>query len=211
MGVVLPPFAAFQQQVLTSLTERLDAATRRAIPGIRQRVAELVGEAVQASPTYASLLNGRLWHVLGLTDPGQALAAIVKGLKDGVEVRPVRVRLVGQQLEGGAVVRVVRGDFANLLQLEEATFTTPEHHYELDWLRWLLFEGDAVIIPDHAYIGKITHFSRTGQGLMVKSRRGWRIPDEHQGTQHDNWITRSLVGLEGPVGIAIEEQLRKQL
>jgi hypothetical protein len=46
---------------------------------------------------------------------------------------------------------------------------------------------------------------------MVKNPGGiWSIPDEHAGTQENNFLTRALTSLENEIDIIIKDEISKR-
>lgn len=80
--------------------------------------------------------------------------------------------------------------FSNLIGLSSGTVST-EKGTSLDWLDWLLFEGDSTIIVGYSYIPK--QGGRSGLGQM-SSGGFFRVPPQYSGTIRDNFVTRALSG-----------------
>jgi len=77
---------------------------------------------------------------------------------------------------------------------------------ELHWLNWLLVCGDSIVIEGFHYglpnSYERKHFSREG-GLMYKGNQ-WFVPPQYSGDDTNNFITRSLQGIEDDIGKTIE-------
>ena len=65
--------------------------------------------------------------------------------------------------------------------------------YSLPWLKWLLLDGSAILVPNHSVVFGPNPKSRTGNAIMrLDKNRGWSVPSQYQGTESNNWITRAL-------------------
>ena len=102
------------------------------------------------------------------------------------------IRDSSNRISASIKLQMIQQDFADLLSLGSASFTS-ENNSQIDWLRWLLLEGDTIIITNYNFILGPNPASRTGGGIMRKNGAGsWRVPPEYAGTVQNNWITRGL-------------------
>jgi hypothetical protein len=90
------------------------------------------------------------------------------------------------------------------------------HH--IDWLDWLLTRGQQQIISGYRVSYNSVWPSRSGGGLMVKSRKkSFSIDQKPSGTINDNFITRAFLGpkshpmVEKMIGQIVESELRARL
>lgn len=188
--------AQIQRVLVEGLMEILSAAVTQSVPVIRERAQLVIREAIQKSDEYDSILNGKLWHELGIVNPGRCLSAIIARIEESVEVAVLPFRHNGRELtSGGLRLQAVQANFEDILGLPEATFQSVSKRngtvYDIDWLQWLLTGGGSVIIDDFHFVGR-TRGSRTGYGVMAKSGT-WAVPPEFAGTIQDNWLTRAML------------------
>lgn len=107
-----------------------------------------------------------------------------------------KMRATGKQISGGILCNIIKTDFKDIVESSFGQYIT-EKGYLLPWQRWLLLDGDNIVISDHHV--KLVNplkpskyfFSRTGGAIMSK-RGSWKVPAGHSGTQDDNWITRII-------------------
>lgn len=189
--VNVPSLDGFGRHVLNQIRDHLEETIRKSLRGIESGVAPVIGNAVRQSPEYQSILGGQLWHELGIVHPEATMSVIISRIQQSIQASGRGVRIVGQGISGSLQIGILPADYSDILSLPEATFTS-ENGYEVDWLKWLLFSGETLVIRDHWYLGKETPKSRTGRGIMVKSRLGWRVPEEFAGTLTDNWLVRAI-------------------
>jgi hypothetical protein len=195
VSVNLPSEAALRTIVLDGFAEQLDARFRAALPRLRSAVGAIVDSAIKESPEAASLVRGRLRHLLGVVDAGPVLAAIGKNVAEAMNLSVVPVRRQGQAIVGGIRLEVLKKDLSEVLSVPGAYFIS-EGRYEVPWLEWLLTAGDRVVVSEHHFAAGFSHKSRTGEGVMVRGAN-WRVPSEFSGTRDNNFVTRA-VALAGP-------------
>jgi hypothetical protein len=196
-----------QAVVLDEIARVLSQAFRAAARGIGGRVGAIATEAVRNSPEYASLLDGKLRHELGVVDAAPILKAVTDGIADGVSVTSLGCRRAGEGIEGGMRVEILKGDYSEVLSVPGARFVS-EQGYDVEWLRWLTLEGDRLLVAEHHFVKGFTEFSRTGNGIMIRGG-SWRVPPEFSGTREDNWLLRALVGSLPEMGEAIVDEIRR--
>lgn len=169
------------------------------------------------SKEYESLLGGKLRGEMGLADPKAALDSVVRAVGNAVRVD---VTAGAGQVLAGMRVQAVRSDFADALAADGARYDSVNaagRVTKVEWLSWLLFAGDRVVIADYGVVrGSFDEFSRTGTHLMTKAfEKGratpWRVPPEFSGTGTDNFLTRVADRAEPLVAAAVEKELRRVL
>jgi hypothetical protein len=195
------PIEVIETKILRSFQSKLNSATHRAAPAIRERIRDACGQFLKGSNEYQSILKGELLAELGIPDVAHRLEGIVDAIKNGVEVSAVPVQIRGRKLYGGLVLKMIRRDFEDLLQLAEAKYISQPSREEIPWLKWLIVEGDAVIILNYHVLYDLSPEqrlrSRTGMAVMrPQAGASWRVPPEYSGTLDDNWITRAFDGAE---------------
>lgn len=193
----------FQKWAQASLLQQVYAKLVAGKGALISNVQDLVEKALLESPEYQSLVSGRLRTSFGLENAEVAANAIVKAVLDST--------VVINTLSGNEVtcqVLVLKDDFSEVLSLNTSSYTyegraktLPSGRrlfggaIEIDWLEWLLFKGNSLIITD-AQIATVspTIFSRTSSTIMIHPRnpKGWAVPSEFAGEAHDNWLTRAL-------------------
>lgn len=210
--------AQLRAGVLTQVAAHLARALRSGFEAdVRRRVGDELLLRMRASPQYQALAGLALDPELSrgqVGEPNAAVAAeqMVQGLKASMVVAVDPPRATPGGLAGGVLVGVSRDDFDDVLAQPLSRFTSGGHN--VDWLRWLLLEGDTVVVSGFEFVSKPRHakFSRTGTGIMVRSKDpGWKVPDRLAGTKADNWVTQLLRTLEAAVFAILEEELRRRL
>ena len=155
-------------------------------------IPSIIIQSIVNQPEYDALMSGTLQYEFGIPDPGSRLSEIIETIRNGYVVKYKPVSAKSSSLVGGIKIEMVKKDFSDLLSLGSASLTT-EKGERLEWLRWLLVEGDNVIISDNVFIFGPDPNSRTGYGIMRQMSGGfWRVPPEYAGNLENNWITRAI-------------------
>lgn len=197
-----------ENAILSCLMGEIKPLFIKAAPKIQQRARELLLNVLRDSPEVASIRNGRLRDEFGLDDGASRIDAIIRSLVDSVSVR-YKFDFSRRAIRASFVVEMVRRDFAYILELPEAWLITAKNQ-RLDWLEWLLLEGDKYIIRDYGVVFKPSRRSRTGNAIMVRQTGGmWRVPSEFSGTINDNFVTRAMEGMDKELSVIIQEELTR--
>lgn len=190
----------------------LDVAITNSFVDIKRRIGELVRQLVMNTPEYDSLLNGRLKVELGLKDSALALNQILQALSQGITIDYHGLRLSGASVVGGFNVGLVKDNFSDLIGLSYSSYTSGPN--KVDWLEWLLFKGDAIVITGYEIKYTYSQTSRTHSAIMIKGTGGWRVPPQYSGTASDNFITRAFTddsSTEKVMGRIIEDEITRRL
>lgn len=176
------------QAILQELKPRLSDVFKKS----REYIRPIVIAAIKSQPEYNSLMSGSLKFQFGLPDAASRINTILDTIEKSLYVEYQNPKIVGQSISGGFFIGMVNSDFTDILSLSESTFIT-EKGTPLEWLKWLLIEGDKTIITGYEFnIGNFKN-SRTGGGIMTSSMSGtWRVPPEFAGSIENNWITRAV-------------------
>lgn len=181
--------------ILQELNSRLPSVFKKAQDYIRQTV---IG-SIRSQPEYISLLSGSLKYEFGLPDSSSRVGAILDTIEKSLYVEYQQPKIRGSNIVGGFFIGMINSGFADILALKESTFIT-EKGAALEWLKWLLLEGDKTIIIGYDFnIGNYKN-SRTGGGIMSPSFSGsWRVPPEFAGTIENNWIVRAVESVQDQI------------
>lgn len=211
-------FKDVKNKILDAISKKLNRATKRAIPDITEKIRKESLYIWRTSDTYHSLMVGELNHELGF--PKGSAFELVDGFLEEV-ANSLRVDFVeftkpkGSFFGGGLYVYVLRQDLSNALGSAFSSFKT-DKDYDIKWAEWLLTRGNSIIISSHVFRLGFSEFSRSGDGIMIKSRNGvWRVPSEYSGVLGNNWLTRELrknmKTIDKKYQIIFEEELKRNL
>jgi hypothetical protein len=196
------------QRISRALVPQINEYLKNIYKNIEKSIPDIVINSIMSQPEYSSLMSGSLRGEFGIPDPAARLSQILETIKSGSNIVRKATSVVNSKISAGIEFRMVKSDFQDILSLGASSFTT-EKGSKLEWLRWLLLEGDSVIIIDYAFIPGASEYSRTGLGIM-KPYGGsfWRVPPEFAGTIKDNWITRGIAEAAPIIQRTLEQLLK---
>lgn len=185
--------------ITAEVNKALKIVVAKARPMIVREVQVLFKRAVESSPEYQSLLYGKLMNEFGIEDSARKLSDIMKVWLESINTEY-------NTRSGVLTINMCLSDFRDVLGLEAASIIT-EKGTELEWLRWLLLDGDKTIVRDF-HIEYNPLYSRTDSDIMVKGG-SWKVPAEFSGSLGDNFVTRALDTIsDETISNIIQKQLR---
>jgi hypothetical protein len=197
---------SFEKKILGAVKDEFNRIFKQIVNPVRQRIAPLVSQAVASSPEVQSMLGGSLQGDLGFINPQRFVNALLKAISAAVKVEFDRITVSGNTLRGGLSVHIFEADYSELLNIPEASYQSGI--YEIPWLKWLILEGNNIIVADyHIEFGSFPQ-SRSKKAVM-KKRGSYRIPAEFAGNEHNNFITRSLEIIDDQIDNIIQQEIDK--
>lgn len=190
--------------IVNSATKILNKATIRAIPEITERISAESLEIWKSTSTYQSLItpggglneNANLFHQFGFnaTDAINVVDGFLEEASKNVRVDFSEFKAGTRSIFGGGIrIFILSESLGDSLSSSFSSFTT-EKGFQIEWAKWLLTEGNKIIISDFKFKGGSPDYSRSNSGIMIKASGGtFRVPSEHQGIRGDNFLTRSLI------------------
>jgi hypothetical protein len=195
------------QKINRALLPQLNKYIDNIYQKIKNTIPDIVVKSIMSQPEYTSLISGKLKGEFGLPDAQTRINQILNTIKNSANITKNPTTIKNNKVSGGIVFKMILSDFQDLLSLGEASFIT-EKGVKLDWLRWLLIEGDSAIIGNYQFIAGASPYSRTGLGIMKEFGGAfWRVPPEFSGSIKNNWITRAIDAASS----TIEQQLNSFL
>jgi hypothetical protein len=178
------------KKILEALLPLAQEYFERVTDNLSNNIADIIISYIKNEPEYESLLNGTLKYEFGIPDAGPRIEFILSHIKSSGVTKIQNPIIRGNRIVASYQVQLIKSDFENLLAVGSSSFTT-EKGQQLDWLRWLLIEGDTIIITGYEFEFGPNIGSRTGMGIM-KMGNSWRVPPEFAGNVNNNWITRGI-------------------
>tara|TARA_R100001163_G_C5066446_1_gene204856 strand:- start:1301 stop:1963 length:663 start_codon:yes stop_codon:yes gene_type:complete len=207
--------SGFDTKFLRSIRKEISSALinggTRAAEVIETRLQQAVIKRITGSPEYAAITQSEFRGELGLPDAAVRLDAIVRKWAEGIMVK---FEIARGSLLGLIKIGILEEGYEDVLSMSEATFRYSSKRGEknLEWLRWLLLEGGNIIVSDYEYRAENKEGrSRTGLGIMIRRRGGWKIPQQFAGTEENNFATRALEDIQGDIDIIVRQELTKVL
>ena len=185
---------AIRNKILKGMASKANERLAITIRKSRLEIAQYIYSIILTTPEMKELQGGILQAEFGLTS-GKASSAVLdiaKRVSESVTVKAQRVVPdSGSGLKGGITIFIQPIDFANVIASPQAIVRT-EKGKQLDWLKWLLFKGDAMIIDKYEFRAK-KGTGRSRMGTMAAVSSGiWRVPPQYSGIPDNNFITRAM-------------------
>ena len=148
--------------------------------------------AIENSPTMQEFKKGSdLAGELGIVYPNP-YEIVIAAAYESTTVKVEVPRIVGTQIVGNMSVTAGATDLGTITErMSDRGIEVTEKGQELEYMKWLLTLGDAVIVRDYEVRAGFPKNSRTGDKIMVKGG-GWRVPPEHAGSEGNNFLTRAI-------------------
>ncbi len=205
--------------ILGEIKLKLDTSLRRARGNIEKQLRVLVAEKLRAAPEYDALTFGQLTAEFGLYEhqADSAVDGIVDRIANAVQVDVIPISYTSFAVtRGGYKIELFQGNYADIVTWADGIVDDIERNYSLPWLNWLLLQGGKILVRDYqvtfSFSNQQLYASRSRLGLMKKTPgKNWRVPSQFQGTVKNNWITRSLRGIDKEVEQIIKAELRKYI
>ena len=176
------------ENILNASSNELKKIFQKAKVKIHAGVINLVIEALSTCPEILSLQSGKLKYDFGL--PDDPTQEIIYAIANSTYVYFRDFKIKRGTFSNVLSVYVQPQDFGNLLSADFSKVIT-DAGQELPWLKWLLLEGDAVVVTQYSVQYGQYDQSRSGGAIMVPSGF-YKVPSEFSGSIEDNFITRAL-------------------
>lgn len=180
--------------MINALLPEIDRYLHRVLADIKLPIQNIIATSIKDSPEYKSLIDnaGKLRGALGVVDAQSKLEIIIDKWKSDVGIGYDPPTNVGGKIRAGFSLQVIRGDYADVINLAVSKFTS-ENNYLVPWLEWLLLAGQSRVVQNYVIEYGNSVRSRTGLAVMRKHPSGgFSVPSEYSGTDEDNFVTRAL-------------------
>ena len=195
---------AFHRHIVKEVSNVLKQNEANISVGIKKRVQETVMDMLFASPAVSSLMGGKLQAQLGVVAAESTMIEVIDTWMNNIHVS---VKAGGSPLLTINIGVLTQG-YGDVLSLPSSVYQSAGGEM-IEWLRWLLLEGDKTI-SDYFFLPGNRSKSRTGLGIMVrKGGREWSIPPEFRGTETDNFATRALENLDKALDRIVRVEINK--
>jgi len=186
-----------EKQILQEIVEQLNKIMLKNKFFVENNVRNVLLRAFKSQPEYISLQGGKLQSELGVVDAKRKIDAIIDRWVNSISLNIEKVKVVNVGFKGNISLLLAPAGFEDVLDMPEASYITRKGT-KIEWLRWLLFEGDKYIIREYDVGPDKTGIARTGLGqIMIRTKKnGWRVPPEYSGIAIDNFATRALISVQ---------------
>ena len=136
-----PDFSsAFSQHVVSEIQAKLKRNVTTLNTSIKARVKDTFMELLFNSPEVTSLTRGALYGNLGVDDPDGKIINIVDTWMNNIHVSVQ----AGKSPLLTVNIGILTEDYSDVLSLPDSSHVSDNGHI-IEWLRWLLLEGDKTI------------------------------------------------------------------
>lgn len=213
--------------ILPALARDFNKILRQAAPKLERESRLEIVKAITQHPTYQSLLSndpdGLRAH-FGIEEYS-TINRIVSIWVDSLTVEIDKIYAAGTRLGGGFRVFAIDSSYQDVLSSDAASYVSEItasrglEPSEIEWLRWLLLEGNSIIVYgfDIDTNLKIGDNSRTGLAVMRSAKRlglggaTWSVPFEYAGTESRNWITEAIAEAGPKINSMIIREISNRL
>lgn len=181
-----------QKKILLALLPDAKSYMDKAFNIIKSQLPNIVYSAIINTPEYVSLTSGELKFEFGIPDANRKITTLIDLWMSNIIYNYKKPTIISSQIRSSLSVSLIKADFSDVLGVGES-FVQDSSGYSLPWLKWLLLDGSAILVPNHSVVFGPNPKSRTGNAIMrLDKNRGWSVPSQYQGTESNNWITRAL-------------------
>ena len=192
-----------------ALQTQVQSVFRKAKPKIQRDISKLIADAIRAEPEYGALKAGKLRLEIGIADTS-VVDDVVDLFAQSIKFNINQVKVGTKGIDAVLSFTIIGSDdFERILQSNAAVITS-ENGAMLPWLTWLLLKGGDEIVLNNKVLFKPSPASRTGQAIMIPTKRGgWRVPARYIGTESNNWVTRAMSKIEPDILNAMKKHVER--
>ena len=206
------------QQLERALSFTVKQMIEKNLPKVEQfltnEIRDIITRGFRSSPEYQALISGNLRKDFGIDNGGPAVEAIIDRWANSFISVFSPITLVGTKLRFKGTVQCIESSFADVINMAEGHVFSKGG--TVPWLRWLLLEGDRILIQDYLVqynlSSKSKSFSRTGEALMRhKQGASFKVDPTYAGTIKENWTTRVVNNIGAEIEAALENAADKMI
>lgn len=197
-------------EIMSQYKVYVDSLLINGVDKISKAIQQQIKVLILGSPIVPAITTD-LGKQLGITPEiaTNVIEEIIDVVSASIEVAYQTLSVVnGKIVSGGYTIKVLRSDFADILAIQDASYTTTSG-VVIPWLNWLLYAGVSPVV--YGYRIELdphnTSGSRTGAIMVKDPNNRWAVPSEYAGTQSDNFLTRALMPLETEIGDIVKDAL----
>jgi len=193
-----------QKELERELTKEIQRKVNQAIPRIQSALNErFENMLLQRFNSGVPPFSPREIAEIGVPDLNLRIQSIIREAAKSFEIKVVPANLLRINIS------ILRKNHEDLLSLPESVFQYVSSRGSgiLEWLRWLLLEGNNTIVNEFDYRPSNSPASRAG-GLMVKGT-GWNMPETISGIEGNNILTRCLDNIGKDIEMIVRAELNR--
>ena len=201
---VLETEKEIEKAVLKALLDDASKIMATASKRLTKKLPIIIETAITSQPEYSSLTGGILKDQFGLTNPTTKIDSLLD-IWSNINVTYKKPTISASQIKSNLSIVAIKSDYSDALASAAAEQVTKKGQ-SLQWLDWLLNQGDRIIIKEYELVsGK----GRAGNVVMRKNVKGkWGVPSQFAGSPNNNWITRAIQSVSSIIDRTLAEALR---
>lgn len=155
-------------------------------PIIVHQIRAIVDKWIDDNETIKSLRGGILQAEFGLTD--NMAEEVIEEIKT-IWTKSIKYRVSATGAASSLLIFFGPRSSDRFLSINNASYISTRSQEQINWLRWLLLEGDSIKIIGWRTMYKPAPTSRSGQAIMVKTKtKFWSIPEPFNKPEHENFM-----------------------
>ena len=195
-----------ERELKRQLKQEINKTVQKYIPQIQQSISRRLEQVLfQRLISGVPTVSGQDFYELGIPDINDRLQSIIR-----VASQSFRVTVTGGTRNILTVnIGIIRKDYGDLLSLPESVYqyTSRNGSGVLEWLRWVLVEGQGTIVQGYEFTPQDGR-GRTLGGVMSKGS-GWSVPPSLQGSPGDNILLRTLNNIDRDIETICKQELNR--
>ncbi len=212
----------FREKINKALKERLNTLLRKAGLNIQRRIRTKFKNNILNSVFVKEFTRGGsdLQAELGVPHPMEKMLKIIDIWTNSIVVK--HKKMTGTtEFRGGLRLRMIKNNWSDVIDISGVSVITSHgsdrKETPIPWLKWLLIEGSRIVVQDWDVVfvrddPRARRNSRTGLAIMREGakRTYWRVPEQHQGTTNDNFVTRAIEKLTKDLDTIVFSEISKR-
>jgi len=194
-----------ERRIQQDLLKDVQKTIYKSIPKIQSALSDkLEGVIFRRLISGVPTIQGRDLYEIGVPDINSRISSIIRLAAKSFEIKIIKGKLLRIQ------IGILREGYSDLLSLPESvfTYTSSRGSGVLQWLKWLLLDGNTTIIGGFDFIPSSSSASRTSGGIM-RSGGSWKVPPSLSGNEANNILTRSLENINKDLEVVIKQELQR--
>jgi len=194
------------KDILNEMATVMQRAITGALTPIDDGIKNLITQAFKLDSTYNSILSGEIQKIFLLVAPANTLNYMLDTIINSIRIKQRTVRQVnGLTLSGGLDINIFDDQtYLRLLNAPEGSFVTA-NGFLIPWFEHILDGGTTPLFTGAELVD-------TGKGIVLsKQANNIQIPAQFSGQKDNNFITKTLLGLEDNITDLIYKEVDSRI
>lgn len=207
----------FEYFLLRELRDYIEKVVQRNKNGVSNEIRKEVFTKLLKSDFYGQFTKGPMYYEIGNNRADSDLKAIFRLIADNMLVNFPVGNVGNGQLQIDIEIGILESTYNDILTSPHASYISINSSGKrtlIEWMKWLLISGSGPLVYNYIFDSHkdYAQWSRTGQGLMLKSNNNtWGLRQVWVGKQGDNVLTRSLEGIEMAIATILDLKIISKL